>query len=307
MQPSPIQEIQSDLLQKKKVKLFLKRDDLIHPSVSGNKWRKLKYNLAAAKELNQTTLLTFGGAFSNHIHAVAAAGKVFGFQTIGVIRGDQMTPLNTTLQYAEDQGMQLHFVTRTAYRQKNTTAFQLALQEQFGDFYSLPEGGTNTLALKGCAEIVTEIKEQLGQIPNCISTCVGTGGTIAGILQGSASAQQIEILGISALKGNFLTEEIEKLLTAAKITVDNKWMISNDYNFGGYAKFKPALIEFINDFKKTYQIALDPIYTGKHLYGIFDLIKKDYFKKDSTIVAIHTGGLQGIEGFNQRYGGLILC
>ena len=305
MQPSPIQEIQSKLLQAKKVRLFLKRDDLIHPSVSGNKWRKLKYNLAAAKELNRTTLLTFGGAFSNHIHAVAAAGKAFDFKTIGIIRGDRIEPLNPTLQYAEDQGMQLHFVTRSAYRKKHTTDFHLTLQEQFGRFYSLPEGGTNTLALKGCAEVVTEIKDQLGQVPDYITTCVGTGGTIAGIIKGSASTKPTEILGVSALKGNFLQGEVKELLVAANVSVSTKWSISNDYHFGGYAKFKPSLIEFINDFKKTYQIALDPIYTGKLLYGVFDLIKNDYFKKDSTIVAIHTGGLQGIEGFNQRYGEIL--
>lgn len=306
MQPSPIQEIQNELLRAKKVKLFLKRDDLIHPSVSGNKWRKLKYNLVAAKELNHRTLLTFGGAFSNHIHAVAAAGKVFDFKTIGIIRGDRIDPLNATLQYAEDQGMQLHFVPRSAYRQKNTASFCLALEEQFGRFYNLPEGGTNTLALKGCAEIIVEIKDQLGQAPDYITTCVGTGGTIAGIIKGSASTTQTEILGVSALKGNFLKGEVEELLAAASVSVSTKWSISNDYHFGGYAKFKPSLIEFINDFKKTYQIALDPIYTGKLMYGIFDLIKKDYFKKDSTVVAIHTGGLQGIEGFNQRYGRMIL-
>ncbi len=305
MQPSPLQEIKSDLLQRKKVKLFLKRDDLIHPSVSGNKWRKLKYNLAAAKELNHSTLLTFGGAFSNHIHAVAAAGKAFNFQTIGIIRGERIEPLNATLQYAEDQGMQLHFVTRSAYRQKDTDQYFLALQEQFGQFYTLPEGGTNTLALEGCAEIVTEIKDQLSSAPTYITTCCGTGGTIAGIIKGVAPKDQTEILGVSALKGNFLTKEVEKLLATAKVSTATKWSISNDYHFGGYAKFKPALIEFINDFKKTHQIALDPIYTGKLLYGIFDLLKKDYFKKDSTIVAIHTGGLQGIKGFNQRYGKLI--
>lgn len=305
MQPSPIQEIHSELLKEKKVRLFLKRDDLIHPSVSGNKWRKLKYNLAAAKELNHSTLLTFGGAFSNHIHAVAAAGKVFDFRTIGIIRGERIEPLNATLQYAANQGMQLHFVTRSAYRQKNTNQFHLALQEQFGQFCSLPEGGTNTLALEGCSEIVTEINNQLRYAPTYIASCCGTGGTIAGIIKGAASTKQTEILGVSALKGNFLTKEVENLLATANVSTSTKWSISNDYHFGGYAKFKPPLIEFINDFKKTHQIALDPIYTGKLLYGIFDLIEKDHFKKDSTIVAIHTGGLQGIDGFNERYGRLI--
>ena len=302
---SPLQRIHSSLLSKKNIRLFIKRDDLIHPQVSGNKWRKLKYNLAAAKDQQQHTLLTFGGAFSNHIHAVAAAGKVYGFQTIGLIRGERIDPLNTTLAFAEAQGMQLHFISRSTYRQKNTKEFQEQLQEQFGDFYSLPEGGTNPLALKGCAEIIDELQKQLPSTPDYVATCCGTGGTIGGMIQGSYGTN-IKILGIAALKGDFLTTEVKQLLAIANIKSTNNWSIFNDYHFGGYAKFKPPLIDFINNFKRTHGIALDPIYTGKLLYGLIDLIQQDYFEKGSTIVAVHTGGLQGIEGFNTRYGALII-
>jgi len=298
---SPIQEIKNDLLHKKQVRLFIKRDDLIHPSVSGNKWRKLKYNLQEAAALQQSTLLTFGGAFSNHIHATAAAGKVFGFKTIGIIRGERILPLNPTLQFAEANGMQLHFISRSAYREKYTPAFQAQLKEQFDDFYQLPEGGTNELALKGCAEIITEL--EVSTIPDYICTSCGTGGTIAGMIKGSAD-KATQIIGFAALKGSFLTKEVA-LLLKKNSDLNVNWLINNDYHFGGYAKFKQELIEFINQFKKDYGIALDPIYTGKLLFGIFDLLRKDFFRKGSRVVAVHTGGLQGIVGFNARYKDLL--
>jgi len=310
LQISPIQEIKNDLLDKKHVRLFIKRDDLIHPSVSGNKWRKLKYNLLEAAALQQSTLLTFGGAFSNHIHAAAAAGKVFGFNTLGIIRGERILPLNPTLQFAEANDMQLHFISRSAYREKYTSSFQAQLKEQFGDFYQLPEGGTNDLALKGCAEIITELEEQVetlhcnvSTIPDYICIACGTGGTIAGMIKGSAD-KATQIIGFAALKGNFLTKEVELLLKKNK-DLNVNWSINNDYHFGGYAKFKQELIEFINQFKKDYGIALDPIYTGKLLFGVFDLLRKDFFRKGSRIVAVHTGGLQGIAGFNARYNGVL--
>lgn len=303
MQNSPLQEIKNDLFREWQVRLLLKRDDLIHPSVSGNKWRKLKYNLQVAKAVSHKTLLTFGGAFSNHIHAVAAAGKQYGFQTIGVIRGEPKLPYNPTLAFAEAQGMQLYFISRTAYRQKDTPAFREELRTQFGNFYLLPEGGTNELAFKGCAEIVTEIVQEVS--PNYIFTCCGTGGTVTGIIQGCANLP-IAVRGVAALKGDFLTTTIAELLSESTAPHTKDWSIFNDYHFGGYAKFKPELIAFINQFKQQYQIALDPIYTGKLLFGIFDLVRNGYFEKGSIVVAVHTGGLQGIEGFNERYGGLLV-
>jgi len=296
--PSPIQKIDSPLLSHHQVRLYLKRDDQVHPTIIGNKWRKLKYNLQRAKELNHNTLLTFGGAFSNHIHAVAAAGKSFDFQTIGIIRGERITPFNPTLQFAEAQGMQLEFVDRTTYREKNSLPYLHSLKEKYGTVYIIPEGGTNKLALQGCVEIVEEIEQQSPNSPDYLCTSCGTGGTIAGIIQGAKKSTHV--LGFSSLKGNFLTKEIERLLTKNSISPLASWSINTTYHFGGYAKFDNTLIDFINQFKQQHQIQLDPIYTGKMMYGVFDLIEKGYFPKGSSIVAIHTGGLQGIAGFNQR-------
>lgn len=305
---SPIQEIQHDLLQSKGIQLLIKRDDLIHPQVSGNKWRKLKYNLLVAKKEQQNTLLTFGGAFSNHIYATAAAGKVFGFKTIGLIRGERIEPLNPTLAYAESVGMELYFISRTDYRKKDDITYQKQIQSKFGDFFLIPEGGTNESAIKGCSELVKEVDDQLSELPDYWCASCGTGGTLSGIIKGLNGRQKI--LGFSALKGDFHQKDISQLLykgsDTSKVsdTLDN-WQINTDYHFGGYAKFKPELIDFINTFKKENNIQLEPIYTGKLFYGIYDLIKNDYFPKGSSILAVHTGGLQGIAGFNRRFGNII--
>jgi 1-aminocyclopropane-1-carboxylate deaminase/D-cysteine desulfhydrase-like pyridoxal-dependent ACC family enzyme len=299
MLPTPLQLITNDLLQSKKINLYIKREDLNHLTIQGNKFRKLKYNLAAAKVEGKTTLLTFGGAFSNHIYAVAAAGKAFDFRTIGVIRGERIEPLNPTLAFAEANGMKLHFVTRSAYRNKYDVDFTNDLKRQFGDFYLVPEGGSNALAVKGCAEIIDEIDLDF----DVICSAVGTGGTLAGLILGTQDKGKV--LGFPALKGgDFLKDEIEILL---KNKSENKnWDLIIDYHFGGYAKFKPELIDFMNDFKRQFDIQLEPIYTGKMLFGIFDLIKNDFFKANTTIIAIHTGGLQGVEGFNKRFGDLLV-
>ena len=285
----PIQEIALDF--STDVQLFVKREDLIHPFVSGNKFRKLKYNLAEAHAQQHKTLLTFGGAYSNHIAAVAAAGKAQGFQTIGIIRGEELATKiqsNPTLQFAVDQGMQLHFISREAYREKTSEAFHTQLIDTFGRFYTIPEGGTNALAIQGCAEIITEKEKEF----DVICCAVGTGGTIAGISNGAYKHQQI--LGFSALKGDFLSAEINKY------TNQTNWQLIHEYHFGGYGKVSDELIAFINQFKKQSGIPLDPIYTGKMLYGIIDLIKKGEFAKQNRILAIHSGGLQGIAGMNQR-------
>lgn len=285
----PIQEVTLDFTTD--VRLFLKREDLIHPFVSGNKFRKLKYNLAEAKKQKHRTLLTFGGAFSNHIAAVAAAGKIHGFQTIGIIRGEEIASklnINPTLQFATENGMRLKFVTRENYRKKTTSEFLTQLIQEFGRFYSIPEGGTNDLAVKGCEEIITESEKDF----DIICCAVGTGGTISGISKGAYTHQKI--LGFPALKGNFLPEEIQKYVTTSN------WELINKYHFGGYGKVTDELITFINVFKERTNIPLDPIYTGKMLFGIIDLIKNGHFAKQNRILAIHTGGLQGIQGMNQR-------
>lgn len=302
---SPIQKINTQKLREQKITLLIKRDDTLHTYISGNKWRKLKYNIQEAIDEKHTTLLTFGGAFSNHITATAAAAQLANLKSIGIIRGERIDPLNPTLSYAQRCGMHLHFVSRTTYRQKTTTSFQQQLKEKFGDFYLIPEGGTNSLALRGCAEIIEEVKQQLkDQLPSHFCVACGTGGTIGGMITGLKNHQKI--IGFSALKGNFIASEVNALINNYDSLEYHNWKINTDYHFGGYAKFKPALIDFINQFKKDFDIPLDPIYTGKMMYGIFDLLEKNFFPPQSTILAVHTGGLQGIAGFNQRFGNLII-
>ena len=269
--------------------LDIKREDLIHPFVSGNKFRKLKYNLLEAKNQNHTKLVTFGGAFSNHIAAVAFAGKENGFQTIGIIRGSELKNKineNPTLQFAMDCGMQLEFISRESYRNKNNQDFLEDLKLKYKDFYLIPEGGTNNLAVKGCEEILTESDV----IYDFVCFCVGTGGTISGLINAAKLHQKI--IGFSALKGDFLTEEIRKF---AK---NKNWVLNSDYHFGGYAKVTDELVLFMNLFLEQNRIALDPIYTAKMVFGVMDLIRKNYFPKNSKILMIHSGGLQGIAGMN---------
>ena len=297
---SPLIKINDTFLDQKNIKVILKRDDKIHGLVSGNKFRKLKYNITQAKDQNKSTLLTFGGNYSNHIHAVAAAGKISNFKTIGFIRGERNRNYNKTLAFAEEQGMQLEFINRTDYRRKSDPVFLQEIEAKYNYPYMIPEGGTNTFAIKGCAEVIDEI-----DIPfDYICTAVGTGGTVSGLIAGCNNQHQI--LGFSALKGgDFLNKDINELLLAYNGRSYDNWDIQTDYHFGGYAKIKPELIEFINDFKKKHDIQLEPIYTGKMMFGIYDLIRKGFFKPDSTIIALHTGGLQGLDGMNRRYGNVL--
>jgi len=273
------------------ITLHVKREDLIHPFISGNKFRKLKYNLLQAKAEGKTKLLTFGGAFSNHIAAVAYVGKENNIETIGIIRGEELEfeiSENPTLNFAQNCGMKFEFVTREAYRTKTTLSFIEELKENHGDFYLVPEGGTNSLAVKGCEEIITPEDSDFTHI--CCA--IGTGGTISGVINSAKRNQKI--IGFPALKGDFLSDDIRKFVS------NSNWEVQLDYHFGGYAKINTALIRFINDFYEQTNIPLDPIYTGKMMFGIFDLINKGYFPKEAKILAIHTGGLQGIEGMNKN-------
>ncbi|MBN4070236.1 1-aminocyclopropane-1-carboxylate deaminase/D-cysteine desulfhydrase [Olleya sp. AH-315-F22] len=273
------------------VEFFIKREDKIHTHISGNKYRKLKYNLKEAERLDFKTLLTFGGAYSNHISAVASVGVTFGFKTIGVIRGEELAEKiqdNPTLRFAQSCGMEFKFVSRSEYRRKISEEFLNDLKKEFGVFYLIPEGGTNELAIKGCEEILTDSDKNF----NYVCCAVGTGGTISGLINSANSDQKI--LGFPALKGAFLTKDISKFVNR------NNWELIVDYHFGGYAKINNELITFINQFKKEHRILLDPIYTGKMMYGILDMIYKNEFPQGSKILAIHTGGLQGVEGMNMR-------
>lgn len=283
------QLVELPLFAEKNVTVVLKREDLLHPFISGNKFRKLKYNILAAQAEGKNTLLTFGGAFSNHIAATAYAAREKGFNAIGIIRGQELEHTwrhNATLHKAHEDGMQFKFISREEYRQKEDSKFIDLLRSEFGDFYLVPEGGTNSLAIQGCEEILTKEDELF----NCVCTSVGTGGTVSGLINASFAKQQI--IGFSALKGAFLKSEIEKL-----VQKDN-WQINNDFHFGGYAKITEELVRFINEFKAKTQIPLDPVYTGKMMFGLCQMLQHDTFVPGSKILAIHTGGLQGITGMN---------
>ncbi len=275
---------------KNNIELFIKREDQLHSIISGNKLRKLKYNLEEAKRQNKSCLLTFGGAFSNHILAVAGAGNEFGFATIGIIRGEELEHKiseNPTLLRAQDLGMKFHFVTRSQYRNKEEVTFLDSLKNKFGDFYLVPEGGTNSFAIKGCEEILTASDKSFFTHITC---AVGTGGTISGIINSSIEKQQI--IGFSSLKGAFLSDVIRNFVNKTN------WNIIEDYHFGGYGKINDELVSFLNLFYNHTSIPLDPVYTGKMVFGVMDLINKGYFLPNSKILMIHTGGLQGIKGMN---------
>ena len=268
---------------------YIKREDILGTGISGNKLRKLKYNVLKAIEKGEKTILTFGGAYSNQILAASFIKKQYGINVIGVIRGEELEDKindNPTLKLAQQNGMIFHFISRASYKEKYSAKFIQKLKDKFGSFYLLPEGGTNELAIKGCEEILT-IKDVNFDY---ICSAVGTGGTIAGLINSSHKNQKI--LGFSSLKGDFLKDDVAKLVTK------NNWEILTDYHFGGYAKVTKELIDFINNFKSETKIKLDPIYNGKMMFGIYDLMKNGYFSKNTSILAIHTGGLQAIEGMN---------
>lgn len=290
------QELDYPLWKQKGIQVFIKRLDQVHALASGNKFFKLKYNLEQARKEGKNTILTFGGAYSNHIYATAAAAKASGFKSIGIIRGEETLPLNPTLHAAYEQGMLLHYISRAEYRRKKNPDFMDQLKSSFGDFYLVPEGGTNELAIQGTSEILDKSDSSYSHF----ATSIGTGGTFAGLAKSIGIQQQL--LGFSSLKGEFIHEEINSLLSQFTVFPKGGIEIFDTYHFGGYGKANEDLIAFIRWFYSEFGVPLDPIYTAKMMYGLMDLIKKDYFPEGSKIMALHTGGLQGIAGFNQRFG-----
>ncbi|MBK0384030.1 1-aminocyclopropane-1-carboxylate deaminase/D-cysteine desulfhydrase [Pedobacter sp. SD-b] len=271
------------------VKLFIKRDDTIHPFISGNKWRKLKYNLIDAKEKQKTHLVTFGGAFSNHLLATAAAGAKFGLKTTAFVRGEKVN--NPVLDLCQLFGMNLIFITRKDYKDK-PRLFKSYFDED-NECFLLDEGGYGLNAEKGCREIITELKNGYDHI----FCSAGTGATAAGIInQVFISKLNTKVNIVPALKGGeFLKPEIDNLL------IDKiDYQLHTHWHFGGYAKTKPELINFIKDFTQKTGILIDPVYTSKTLYAIKDLVSKNHFKKDDKILMIHTGGLFGILGMMDK-------
>jgi 1-aminocyclopropane-1-carboxylate deaminase/D-cysteine desulfhydrase-like pyridoxal-dependent ACC family enzyme len=280
---SPLQFVANPFPEPVPIRLYLKRDDRLHPLVSGNKWRKLKYNLIAAYEKGYSRLLTFGGAYSNHLYATAAAGQALGFQTISVVRGEELAsaPRNATLAFCESCGMRLHFVSRATYQRKADPAYLAELEQLFGSCYILPEGGTNELAIQGTAEIMPEIMNQLGDVPDYVCCAAGTGGTVLGLAQTAPTGTQV--LGFLSLNA----QDFQLPTTSERV------QLITDYSFGGYAKTTPELLTFIRAFEQLTGVIIEQVYTGKMLYGIYDMARRGYFSDNSTVVAVHTGGLQG--------------
>lgn len=267
------------------MKLLIKREDLIHPTISGNKWRKLKGNLREVKRAGYQGIITYGGAFSNHIYATAAAGMLFDIPTVGIIRGE-FDEHNPTLQFAKDQGMKLSFVSRSAYKEKEQSEEVQQIINAADNYLLVPEGGSNLLAMEGLQELASEIDA----VPHIdlITVSAGTGMSAAGIIKYQPRAVTV----ISSLKSDHLQKEIEKLSEKAAFTYNT------DYHFGGYGKVDDVLVHFINDFCSTTKIPLDPIYNGKAIYGILDMVKTGKISSGTTVLHIHTGGLQGIRAYN---------
>ncbi len=293
--PSPVTQIKAPLLTEKNIRLFIKRDELIHPVIQGNKWRKLKYNLISAQEKSANTILSFGGAYSNHLHALAYAGKQLNIKTIGIIRGQAPHQLNACLQDMLDWDMQLKFITRIEYKQKTQSEFLVKLKQELGDFYLIPEGGNNSFGKKGCAEILDELEESYDHI-----CCEVGSGTMFSSLISHNKKPQTEYLGFAVMKNPQLNSEIKNSLSLSQHppSTFTTWKINHDYHFGGFAKTTDTLNKFINNFKRENNIQLEPVYSGKMLYGIFDLISKNNFKPGEKILALHGGGLQGLRGYD---------
>ncbi|MEH2326924.1 MAG: pyridoxal-phosphate dependent enzyme [Nostoc sp.] len=304
----PLQQINSEIARHAGVELYVLRLDLMHPWVNGNKWYKLKYNLLEAKEKNFTTLLTFGGAYSNHIYATAAAGNLFGFRTIGVIRGEERLPLNPTLSFAVQQGMQLAYLNREMYRQRNTQALEEYLRQRFGEVFIIPEGGSNLNGVRGCTEIIDRAMPTAGYAYAFDRICVacGTATTIAGIALSLHEGQRA--IAFPVLKnGAFLAQEIESLLTnylasdlPSPYSSPASWELVCDYHFGGYAKVNDELLVFSQQFSEEHGLPLDYVYTAKMFYGVMDLLQQGFFSKGNSLLLVHTGGLQGNIGMEER-------
>lgn len=281
MQYSPIiQKLSTDLFSENRIEVSVLRLDLIHPQISGNKWFKLKYNLEEAGKQHCNTILTFGGAFSNHILATAVACHEFGFKSIGVIRGDKESETNSTLILAKKYGMRLHFVSREDYKCKTNPGFISELEKELGSFYLIPEGGDNALGQKGCEEILPSNNNY-----DVVFCACGTGTTFRGISNSLKPDQKL--FGVSVVKGDGALNSLPNIIS--------------DYHFGGYAKHTRELLKFKEQFEEQHRIPLDYIYTSKLFFAVNDFIAKRKIPLASKVLIVHSGGLQGNVGYEERY------
>ena len=298
---SELQPLYHPLFTQHNVHVQIKRDDLIHPIISGNKWRKLKYNLAhVTKHPNLGGILSFGGSYSNHIHALAFACYQQSTPCVGVIRGEKSNATNFTLTWAHYWGMKLHFVDRKTYRRRQDADYLAQLQQEYPDYFIIPEGGSNELAIPGVAEVITELNQQTEF--DTLITPVGSGGTFAGLITGdcNTSVKQHKLLGVAVLKGaDYLVNEVKSLLPSLEKNHTN-WQLLTHFHRGGYAKFSSEDALRVIAFNQTTGVDFEPVYSGKVVLALLDLLEQGYFSAGERIVLLHTGGMQGLGGMLER-------
>ncbi len=298
---SELHPLSHSLFSQHNVRVQIKRDDLIHPIISGNKWRKLKYNLSYVKQHKEFTgILSFGGSFSNHIHALAFACFLEKIPCVGIIRGEAQYADNFTLSWARHWGMKLHFVDRKTYRRRHENSYLIQLQKKFNGMYIVPEGGSNSLAIPGVSEVITELSQQTEF--DTLLTPVGSGGTLAGLITGDclSNDNQHKLLGVSVLKGGeYLVDEVQTLLPETASTHKN-WHLLLDHHCGGYGKFTPNDIKRLLAFSQETGVDFEPVYSGKMVLALLDKLAQGYFSSGERIVLLHTGGMQGLGGMVER-------
>jgi len=298
---SELQPLHHPLFTQHNVRVQVKRDDIIHPIISGNKWRKLKYNLAHVQHnKNINGVLSFGGSYSNHIHALAFACYQHKIQCVGVIRGEEKYANNFTLTWARHWGMQLHFVDRKTYRRRHDADYLVQLQQKFPNYFIVPEGGSNELAISGVAEIINELSQQTDF--DTLMTPTGSGGTLAGLIAGDCDSCSCShrVLGVAVLKeADYLVDIIKSLLPDSAKHHDN-WQLLTDFHRGGYAKFSPFDATRILEFNHVTGVDFEPVYSGKMVLAFLDLLEQGFFSQRESIVLLHTGGMQGIGGMIER-------
>jgi 1-aminocyclopropane-1-carboxylate deaminase len=281
--PSPLQEVRDDRLARHGVRLLLKRDDLIHPDLIGNKWRKLVPNIEAAAG---RPVLTFGGAYSNHLRATAAAGRLLGFPTVGVVRGEELADraLNPSLARCAADGMRLHFVDRSMYRRKAEPEVLAAVQRatRAEDAYVVPEGGSNAAAVRGCRALGEELRGRA----DVVAIACGTGGTLAGLAAGLGAGQRA--LGVPVLRGGFLEGETERLQAEAFGGRRGEWSLDERFHFGGYGRTTPELHAFAEDFEQRHGVEVERLYVAKLLYGLVESVREGAFGRGAVVVAVVT-------------------
>lgn len=297
---SPLQQIFSQAIEDQKLEVYIKRDDLLGSPFQGNKFRKLKYNLDKAMEGGYREIVSFGGAYSNHLHALSCVPGLTGLRVTCYVRGEVDDPGNPTLHFARAQGVQLKPLSRSVYQNRFREDFQYALMKAHPDGYLVPEGGTNRLALRGVAECALEIIEQLGRPPAYCLVPVGSGGTMAGLVKGFGNA--CRVIGIPAFKGDEAVREVEERIRNFLGKGYVNWDLLKEFGHGGFAKMTTALFDHIVHFYQRTGILVDPVYTARMTFAFDLMMDTGYFGAGSSIVLIHSGGLQGWAGFRQRFG-----